>query len=161
MSTLATTNEMHNKIQEYAKFITQTLQPQLKTAVEAKEATEKDISEYMQLRNRLQHLESTINSDVSSGGKSKPLEALVDLAHESIYCRAIISNPRTLYVDVGLGFMVEFTLSEAILFVDKRIKYLEDEVLKHRASVAEGIARDVENALELLEELGAEMPSDV
>jgi type IV secretory pathway VirB4 component len=57
--------------------------------------------------------------------------------------------------------MVEFTLSEAILFVDKRVKYLEDEVLKHRASVAEGIARDVENALELLEELGAEMPSDV
>ena len=57
--------------------------------------------------------------------------------------------------------MVEFALSEAIIFIDTCVKYLEDEVLRHRASVAEGIARDVENALELLEELGTEMPSDV
>lgn len=158
---MSTANELQDKIKEYAKFITQTLQPQLQTAVEAKEATENDISEYMQLRNKLQHLENTINSEASSGEKSKPIEALVDLAHESVYCRAIISNPRTLYVDVGLGFMVEFTLSEALMFIDKRVKYLEDDVLKHRAGVAEGIAKDVENALELLEELGAEMPNDL
>lgn len=54
--------------------------------------------------------------------------------------------------------MVEFTLPEALSFIDKRVKYLEDEVLKHAKSAAEGIAKDVENALELLEELGAEMP---
>ena len=153
---MSSANELQNKIKEYANFISQTLQPQLQSAVDAKEATEKDISEYAQLRNRLQHLENTILSE--GGTKTKPIEALVDLAHETLYCKAIISNPRSLYVDVGLGFMVEFTVSEALAFIDKRVKYLEDEVLNHRAGVAEKVANDVENALELLEELGAQIP---
>lgn len=153
---MSSANELQNKIKEYANFISQTLQPQLQSAVDAKEATEKDISEYAQLRNRLQHLENTILSE--GGTKTKPIEALVDLAHETLYCKAIISNPRSLYVDVGLGFMVEFTVSEALAFIDKRVKYLEDEVLNYRAGVAEKVANDVENALELLEELGAQIP---
>lgn len=164
---MASTKELHEKIKEYASFISQTLQPQLQTAVDARDATDADISEYTQLRNKLQYLENEIKSDLSSSstGEStqssakncKPLEALVDISHGTVYCRAVIPNPRTVYVDVGLGFMVEFTLQEAIGFIDKKLKYL-DEVSKHRASVAEGIARDVEDALELLEELGAEIP---
>ena len=157
---MSTANELTSKIKEYAAFITETLQPQLQTAVEAKEKIEKDISEYAQLRNRLQNLSNTLNSQAANGIKSKPIETLIDLAYEEIYCRAVISNPKTVYVDVGLGFMVEFTLPEALTFIDKRIKYLEEEVLSHRAGVAEGIAKDVENALELLEELGAEIPRE-
>ena len=157
---MSTNSDLQDKIKEYADFITKTLQPQLQSAVEAKEATEKDVSEYIQLRNRLQNLENTLDSDAAAGQKSKPIEALVDVAHETVYCRAIISNPKTVYVDVGLGFMVEFTLSEALSFIDKRVKYLEEEVLSHRAGVAEGIAKDVENAVELLEELGAEIQRD-
>ena len=150
---MSTSDELQTKITEYANFISQTLQPQLQSAVDAKEATEKDISEYVQLRNRLQHLENQMDNI-----KTKPIEALVDLVHGAIYSKAVISNPRSLYVDVGLGFMVEFTLSEALIFIDKRVKYLEEEVLNHRARVAEKIASDVENALELLEELGADIP---
>ena len=150
---MSTSDELQTKITEYANFISQTLQPQLQSAVDAKEAIEKDISEYVQLRNRLQRLENQMDNI-----KTKPIEALVDLVHGAIYSKAIISNPRSLYVDVGLGFMVEFTLSEALIFIDKRVKYLEEEVLNHRARVAEKIASDVENALELLEELGADIP---
>lgn len=157
---MSTTNELKDKIKEYADFITQTLQPQLQSAVEAKEATEKDVSEYIQLRNKLQNLENTLNSHAADGVKTNSIEALVDLAHETIYCRAVISNPKTVYVDVGLGFMVEFTLSEALCFIDKRVEYLEKEVLSHRAGIAERIAKDVEDALELLEEFGAEMPRE-
>jgi prefoldin subunit 5 len=155
---MSTTSQLHDKINEYASFITNTLQPQLQTAVEAKEATEKDLKEYLELRNKLQHLENMLNCEVTVGEKSKPIETLVDVAHQTIYCRAVISNPRTLYVDVGLGFMVELTIQEALTFIDKRVKFLEEEVLRHRTSVVEGIAKDVENALELLEELGAEIP---
>lgn len=150
---MSTSDELQTKITEYANFISQTLQPQLQSAVDAKEAIEKDISEYVQLRNRLQRLENQMDNI-----KTKPIEALVDLVHGAIYSKAIISNPRSLYVDVGLGFMVEFTLSEALIFIDKRVKYLEEEVLNHRARVAEKIVSDVENALELLEELGADIP---
>jgi prefoldin subunit 5 len=74
-----------------------------------------------------------------------------------LFCNAQISNPRTVYVDVGFGFHVEFTTKEAIVFIDKRILYLQNQVLKHRSAVAMSIAEDVEKALELLQELeGAE-----
>lgn len=160
---MAATNEIQAKVKEYATFISQTLQPQLQSAVDAREATEADISEYVRLRNKLQYLENTIKASVGGGAQSSinqcnPLEALVDVSHATVFCRAVIPNPRTVYVDVGLGFLVEFTLYEAIQFIDKRLKYLEEEVLEHRVSVASRIAKDVEDALDLLEELGAEIP---
>lgn len=164
---MSTNNDtLQDKITEYATFLSQTLQPQLQRAVEAKESTRKDISEYVQLRNTLQHLQNTHTTDSSSHDNNnnnnndqyKPIEALVDVAHETVYCRTVIANPRTLYVDVGLGFMVELTVPEALSFIDKRVAYLEKEVLKHREDAAEGIAKDVEDALDLLEELGAELP---
>jgi len=162
-------NTLQDKIKEYATFISGTLQPQLQLAVEAKESTERDISDYKQLRNTLHHLKNsntTINNNSSSDSNKnnnnneqyKPIDALVDVAHDTIYCRTIIANPRTLYVDVGLGFMVELTVDEALSFIDKRVAHLETGVLKHQKSAAEGIAKDVEDALDLLEELGAELP---
>eukprot|EP00580_Thalassiosira_gravida_P009249 CAMPEP_0201639458 /NCGR_PEP_ID=MMETSP0493-20130528/19425_1 /ASSEMBLY_ACC=CAM_ASM_000838 /TAXON_ID=420259 /ORGANISM="Thalassiosira gravida, Strain GMp14c1" /LENGTH=46 /DNA_ID= /DNA_START= /DNA_END= /DNA_ORIENTATION= len=45
------------------------------------------------------------------------------------------------------------TLPEAVSFVDRRMEYLGRDVLKHRSEVAMAVAKDVENALELLEEL--------
>ena len=163
---MSTNNDtLQERIKEYATFLSQTLQPQLQLAVEAKESTRKDISEYVQLRNTLQHLQNNHTTNSSSDdnnnnndGQYKPIEALVDVAHETVYCRTVIANPRTLYVDVGLGFMVELTVPEALSFIDKRVAYLEKEVLKHRENAAEGIAKDVEDALDLLEELGAELP---
>ena len=85
--------------------------------------------------------------------KCSPLHAVVDISHGAIFCNATIPNPRTVYVHIGLGFHAEFTLQEAISFIDRRLEYLEKEVLKHRSAVAEVIAKDVEKALELLEEL--------
>jgi len=41
-------NELQVKITEYSNFISQTLQPQLQSAVDAREETEAEISEYVQ-----------------------------------------------------------------------------------------------------------------
>jgi prefoldin subunit 5 len=135
---------LQGKVAEYSSFITNTLQPKLQLAVNDREETEAEICEYAQLRNKLQMIE-TNNAD-------GPINTLVDISHQTIYCNATISNPRTVYVHVGFGFHVEFTIQEAIAFIDKRITYLQNDVLKHRVEVAMGIAEDVEKALELLEE---------
>ncbi|KAL7554769.1 hypothetical protein ACHAWF_018328 [Thalassiosira exigua] len=153
-------DELRRKIAEYGSFISQTLQPQLQAAVEAREGTEAEISEYVRLRDELRSLEealvgSTPSSDAAGGAAS----AVVDLAHGAAYCRASVPNPRAAYVDVGFGFYVEMTLPEAMAFAEKRVAYLEGEVLKHRAEVAARIAKDVEGALELLEDLREEAES--
>ena len=139
---------LQSKVAEYSSFITNTLQPKLQLAVNDREETEKEILEYAQLRNKLQLIET--QSD--GAADAKPINTLIDISHQTIYCNATISNPRTVYVHTGFGFHVEFTIEEAIAFIDKRIMFLQNDVLKHRVEVAMGIAGDVEKAIELLEE---------
>lgn len=152
---MATTkNELRGKITEYGNFIAKTLQPQLQTAVDAREETEAEISEYAQLQNKVRRLEKSIDANQKSDSNDASINTLVDIAHATVYCNATISNPRTIYVGIGFGFHVEMTLPEATAFIDKRINYLEVDVLKHRCEAAARVAKDVENALELLEEMG-------
>jgi hypothetical protein len=174
------TIDLRRQIAEYGTFVERTLRPQLQTAVEDREETEGEISEYLLLRNELRLLlvgqrrsssgdhhraakeeEEEENSDPPPGGNddaSAPIiRAVIDISHASVYCDVVVPNPRTIYVDVGLGFHVEMMPEEAISFVDRRVEYLEKNVLNHRLGVAATVARDVENALELLEELGEEL----
>ncbi|KAL3808678.1 hypothetical protein ACHAXA_009231 [Cyclostephanos tholiformis] len=85
------------------------------------------------------------------------LRGVIDVCHGAIYCDVVIPNPRIMYVNVGFGFHVEMTPVEALSFVDRRVEYLDSCVLRHRVEVARAIARDVRDALELLDELGVEL----
>lgn len=142
---------LQNKVAEYSAFITSTLQPKLQLAVNDREETEAEICEYALLRSKLQMMEAESDGG-SATGAIQPINTLVDISHQTIYCNATISNPRTVYVHTGMGFHVEFTVEEAIAFIDKRIIFLQNDVLKHRVEVAMSIAEDVEKAIELLEE---------
>ena len=73
-------DELRSKIAEYGNFITKTLQPQLQTAVEAKEETEAEISEYLALQKKIQQVMSTIDSKTTS---DLSMNAMVDLAHQA------------------------------------------------------------------------------
>ncbi|KAL3767156.1 hypothetical protein ACHAW5_003175 [Stephanodiscus triporus] len=153
MSAAATNIDLRRQIAEYGDFVARTLRPQLQAAVDAREETEREISEYLRLQNELRlHVERA-----ATGNKAPPIKAVIDISHAAVYCNVLVPNPRTIYVDVGLGFHVEMTLAEAMSFVDRRVDHLEKNVLKHRLKVAATVARDVENALKLLEELGGEL----
>ena len=158
-----TNDDLKCKIAEYGNFISQTLEPQLRNAVMEREKTEAEINDYIQLQNGLrrllleqqqQQLGSSSREEIHQS--TKQLNGLVDIAHSTIYCNVSIPNPNIIYVDVGFGFHIEMTISEAISFIDKRVHFLEKTVLKHRLDVAKRVAKDVEDALELLEELGGE-----
>ena len=150
MSAAKSDSDLQNRVNEYSSLITNTLQPQLEQAVTAREETEAEICEYAKLRNKLQKMVDNTSSEEAS---AKPINTIVDISHQRLFCNAQISNPRTVYVNVGFGFHVEFTTEEAIVFIGKRILYLQNQVLKHRSAVAMSIAEDVEKALELLQEL--------
>lgn len=159
-------DDLKCKIAEYGNFISQTLEPQLRNAVMEREKTEDEINDYIQLQNGLRqllleqqqqrHHQPGSSSLEENHQSTKQLNGLVDIAHSTIYCNVSIPNPNIIYVDVGFGFHIEMTISEAISFIDKRVHFLEKTVLKHRLDVAKRVAKDVEDALELLEELGGE-----
>ena len=164
------TDELKCKIAEYGNFISQTLEPQLRNAVMEREKTEAEINDYIQLQSGLRQLlheqqqqqEEEEEKEAGSSSlneiskRTKQLDGLVDIAYSTIFCNVSIPNPNIIYVDVGFGFHIEMTIIEAITFIDKRVDFLEKQVLKHRVDAAMKIAKDVEDALELLEELGGE-----
>ena len=41
-----------------------------------------------------------------------------------------MSDPRKVFVDVGLGFFVELTLPEALKLIEKKVKLLENKAKK-------------------------------
>ena len=49
----------------------------------------------------------------------QPLKTKVDLGC-NFYCQAQVPEPNLIYIDIGLGVYVQFTLDEAVKFIDRR-----------------------------------------
>jgi len=161
--------EVEDKIAEYTKFVQDVLQPQLQIAVDAREYVENEIAEYEELLQELHTIfkrytpsaSNTHDEDYVELKSATPLESLVDLGHKIAYCRAIVNDPTTIFVNVGFGFHVEFTLKEALEFIPRRINYLKQNVLIPKADKAREIADHFKNSLFVLERLSLENESAI
>lgn len=160
---LEPTNEtMREQLNEYIIFVDEVLHPQLEIATSEREDTVLEIKEYNELQGQLQMAANRNRKDEEASKNNSPAtsssrEALVDLGHRMIYCRAKTHDRNQVFVNVGMGFHVEFTLKEAIIFIDSRIEYLKRDVLQRRIDRVKEVASHLENALELLESLAHEI----
>ena len=150
--------DIRAKIEEYSSFIGTTLRPQLESAVKAREDVENDIKEYELLQTKLEDMLKKEETATAAAIANGPMDSLVDLGHEMVYCNAVIDDPNKIFVHTGMGFHVEMTLAEASNFVKKRIRFLRDDVLQHRTHRATTIAVHIEETLLVLQQLGKEMP---
>ncbi|PPE01930.1 hypothetical protein GOBAR_DD01070 [Gossypium barbadense] len=98
----------HEKIQKFEEFVDRRLKPDLVHA----------IAERSDLRKNIENLEK--NSVTS-------LRTLVNLGSE-VYMQAEVPDTQRIFVDVGLGFHVEFTWSEALKFISLREEKLESQM---------------------------------
>jgi len=159
------TTEMEEKLKTYAAFIDQTLYPDLRAAVAAREEIEAEIEEYETLCTHLaiqkEKNEKHDNRDASDKEDSSTHDntntALVDLGNKIGFCQAEFDDPRTVYVHVGMGFHTEFNLAEAISFCERRVLYLSKNALVLKQKKAKSIAAHLEAALILVEKLKNEM----
>ncbi|KAL6192808.1 hypothetical protein ACLB2K_033894 [Fragaria x ananassa] len=84
---------------------------------------------------------------------------MVNLGSE-VYMQAEVPDTRRIFVDVGLGFHVEFTWSEALSYISQREEKLEREIEDYTnriASIKSHIKMVCEGIRELLQ-LPAEKP---
>lgn len=139
-------SELREKLKEYSTFLDGTLYPELQKAVAAREETESEIKEYQELHTKLGILQSRNNKD-------SPLESLVNLGHELVYCKAEVEDPSTLFVAVGKGFFVQLTIEEALPVIQKRINLLQNEVLPKRLQDAAKVASHYESSLVIVQAL--------
>ncbi|XP_026395206.1 protein UXT homolog isoform X3 [Papaver somniferum] len=122
------------KVQRYEDFVDRRLKPDLVRA----------IAERSDLRKSIQTLEK--NAATS-------LRTLVNLGSE-VYMQADVPDTRHIFVDVGLGFHVQFTWSEALEFIsvkEARLAKQIDEYTHLIASIKVQIKMVCEGIQELLQ----------
>jgi len=117
------------KVLQYEKFVDEVLREDLKKVLDQRDVVHGDIAEYLQLKNTIQMIQET--------NDGKAMKTKVDLGC-NFYCQAKVEDTSMIYVQVGLGFFVELTLSEAIQFIDKkteRLSAVSDELSRDAAAI--------------------------
>ncbi|CAN0923622.1 Protein UXT homolog [Linum grandiflorum] len=133
--------ERQDKIRKFEEFVDGRLKPDLVKA----------IGESSDLKRNIENLEK--NSVTS-------LRTLVNIGSE-VYMQADVADTQRIFVDVGLGFHVEFTWSEALNFIslrEEKISRQIDEYTKLIASIKSQIKTVVEGIRELLELPAEKLP---
>jgi len=142
--------EIEQKIKEYSQFVETVLRPDLRTRVKAEKETEQEINDYEELQTRLKEL-------LKSPGSQTIEPDMVDLGHQKVFCRAVVEDTQRIFVHCGLGLHVELTLSEALLFVEKRIGYLHNQVLSHRIAKSKQVREHIHSSEVILDQLANEL----
>ena len=145
---MSSKEEIHQKMSEYSTFIDKVLRPELETSKSASQKVKDEIDEYNELRNRLRNLKKEDTPEVQS---------IVDLGYKTVFCRAVAQDAQKVFVHVGMGFHVEFTLPEAIEFTTKRIHYLQDDVLADKDKKVREVQEHIASAGIILEQLEREL----
>ncbi|KAL2521081.1 Prefoldin chaperone subunit family protein [Forsythia ovata] len=137
-------SERQEKVGRFEEFIDQRLKPDLVHAIAERDKVFEQQKIFSDLRRNIENLEK--NSVTS-------LRTLVNLGSE-VYMQADVPDTRHIFVDVGLGFHVEFTWSEALKFISARDEKLARQIEEYTrliASIKAQIKMVHEGIRELLE----------
>ncbi|XP_022633964.1 protein UXT homolog isoform X1 [Vigna radiata var. radiata] len=103
-------NARQEKVRKYEEFVDKRLKPDLIHAISQRDKVFEQQKIFSDLRRNIENLEK--NSVTS-------LRTLVNLGSE-VYLQAEVPDTQRIFVDIGFGFHVEFTWSEALNYIEKR-----------------------------------------
>ncbi|XP_073270803.1 uncharacterized protein [Primulina huaijiensis] len=132
------------KVQKYEEFVDRRLKPDLLRAMAERDKVFEQQKIFSDLKRNIENLEK--NSVTS-------LRTMVNLGSE-VYMQADVPDTSHIFVDVGLGFHVEFTRSEALNFIgtkEEQILRLIDEYTRLIASIKAQIKMVCEGIREILQ----------
>ncbi|XP_054823069.1 uncharacterized protein LOC129321357 [Prosopis cineraria] len=138
------------KVHKFEEFVDQRLKPDLVRAIAERDKVFEQQKVFSDLRRNIENLEK--NSVTS-------LKTLVNIGSE-VYLQAEVPDTQHIFVDIGLGFHVELTWSEALNYIkqrEERIKRQLEEYTQLIASIKAQIKLVCEGIRELLQ-LPAEKP---
>ncbi|KAM0936715.1 putative prefoldin alpha [Dioscorea sansibarensis] len=130
------------KVQKFEEFVEGRLKPDLVNAIAQRDKVFEQQRTFSDLKRNIQVLEK-------SGATS--LRTRVNLGSE-VYMQADVPDTRHIFVDIGLGFHVEFTWSEALDFISVREARLARQVEEYTHLIA-NIKAQIKLVLEGIREL--------
>ncbi|RZS17693.1 hypothetical protein BHM03_00049884 [Ensete ventricosum] len=98
------------KVKKFEDFVDRRLKPDLVKAIAQRDKVFQQQKVFSDLKRNIESLE---NNGVTR------LRSMVNLGSE-VYVQADVPDTRRIFVDIGLGFHVEFTWSEALEFISVR-----------------------------------------
>ncbi|XP_027100318.1 protein UXT homolog isoform X2 [Coffea eugenioides] len=134
------------KIQRFEEFVDRRLKPDLVHAI-AERHLDKVFEQQKVFSDLKRNIETLENNSVTS------LRTLVNLGSE-VYMQADVPDTSRIFVDVGLGFHVEFTWSEALQYIAAREEKLDRQIEDYTrliASIKSQIKMVCEGIRELLQ----------
>ena len=138
------------KITEYEAFVNERLRGDLKRVLEARDSIYNDLAEYHQLSIIIERIRGGPGG--SGGGVTqRDLKTMVDLG-ANFYAQARVPDASHICVAVGFGFYVEFTLDEALRFIECKVAHLTERGRQLSKQASEISAR-IKLVLEALHEL--------
>lgn len=136
------------KVQRFEEFVDCRLKPDLVHAIAERDKVFEQQKVFSDLKKNIENLEK--NSVTS-------LRTLVNLGSE-VYMQADVPDTRRIFVDIGLGFHVEFTWSEALNYIAAREEKLARQIEDYTRLIA-SIKSQIKMVCEGIREL-LQLPQD-
>ncbi|KAI0493224.1 hypothetical protein KFK09_027500 [Dendrobium nobile] len=114
------------KVRKFEEFVDRRLKPDLVKAVAQRDKVFQQQKVFQDLRRNIQNLEK---NGVTS------LRTMVNLGSE-VFMQADVPDTRHIFVDIGMGFHVEFTWSEALEFISVRESRLAKQIEEYTHLIA-------------------------
>lgn len=130
------------KVKQYEAFVNDRLKADLKTVLDCRDKLISQIASYHNLK--------TCIEKIRQGGDEE-IKVLTDLGC-NFYCKAKVPDASKVFVEVGLGFFVEFTLNEAHRVIETKLKLLNQDCEKLTEEATQ-INAKIKIALEALNEI--------
>ncbi|XP_012939069.2 protein UXT [Aplysia californica] len=115
-----TMNDKEEKTLAYETFLNERLRDDLRKILDQRDKVYEEISEYLQLKSTIEKIEEDLLPQSS-------LKTKVDLGC-NFYVQANVPNPSMICVAIGYGFFLDMTLEEAVAFIEKKTKSLQERV---------------------------------
>ena len=108
------------KVTKYETFLNEKLRPDLKACLEDRDKIYSEIAEFSSLKKSIEALES---ADLPA---EQSLKTKVDLG-QNFYVKARVKNHKKVFVDIGFGMFLEMSYAEALEFIEKKNRFLQDK----------------------------------
>lgn len=120
--------EIQQKIFKFESFINDVLKEDLSKLEQKLGSKNEDVAEFVQLK-------STIAALQNNGLDKSGFKTQVDIG-QSFFIEAHVPDASTILLDIGLGYYVEFSLNDALVVINVRIKLLERQIANLRKEIA-------------------------
>lgn len=143
------TDESNSKVELYEHFINDRLKTDLNKCYKEQEKIYSEVAEYLQVKETIEKLTQAKLSD--SKELEEALKVKVDLGC-NFYAKAVIQDTTYIYVAVGYGFFLQMKFNEALKFIEKKMKILNQLADELTVKICE-IKANIKFVLEGLREI--------